>query len=70
MTYKIKSLKKTNRIKISLSDFEKELLDQSMQIHGGETAVWIRDLVMMEVERILETNQHHERRRIGDPLFH
>jgi hypothetical protein len=60
MAYANKSLKKTNSIKIRLSDFEKELLDASMSIHGGETAVWIRDLVMIEVERILSINDHYE----------
>lgn len=58
--YRNKSLKKTNQVKLRFSDIELNELNNAMDIQGGETAVWIRELVNREVQQILDAQVIYE----------
>lgn len=58
--YRNKSLKKTNQVKLRFSDFELDDLNNAMDLQGGETAVWIRELVNREVQQILDAQVAYE----------
>ncbi len=59
--YGNRGLKKTNPITLRVDDYELEALEKFKQVHGGETAVWIRELVMAEVNSILQANDRYEK---------
>lgn len=59
--YGNKGLKKSNPITLRVDDYELEALEKFKQIHGGETAVWIRELVMSEVKSILEASDRYKK---------
>lgn len=68
--YSNKGLKKSNPITLRVDDYELEALEKFKQVHGGETAVWIRELVMAEVNSIIETNDRFEKSQREQVIRH
>lgn len=60
MSYQNKGLKKTNEVKLRLDDYEIDDLELAMGITGEQRAVWIRKIVMREVELLLATQDFYE----------
>ena len=70
MPYRNKSLKRINEQKLRFSDYELEDLNNAMDIHGGETAVWIRELVNAEVQRIIQFNELYDQEDNNSAQLH
>ncbi len=70
MPYRNKSLKRINELKLRFSDYELEDLNNAMDIHGGETAVWIRELVNAEVQRIIQFNELYDQEDNNSAQLH
>lgn len=55
--YSNPSRKKTNRFKVSLSDFEQREVDAAVEIDGGERAVIARELLMSWAKSVIHSAQ-------------
>ncbi len=51
--YTNKSFKRLHDFKVRLNDYEAERLQKFMDIHGGEKAVVVREIVFKEVDAFL-----------------